>query len=179
MKNMISLALLIISGTALAGNWKLKTTTDVMTDQVSSQAFVTSLDGDKFTALRRNDGSVWGYVQLSGMRQFSINENLMVRIDKHNPREFNDKLEKLVMKLGSPMKFWEWNPSLIGFRMWHGTVNAGCGIVRELFEGQQMIVRYHPNQSTMIDITFPLTGNQKALSDALGFDISTCPQGKT
>ncbi len=179
MKKLITLGLLAISSTAFAGNWELRTSTDAMTDTVASQAVVDAPSGEKFTVMRRSDGSVWGYVQLSGVNQFGINDNLMVRVDKNKPFEFNDKLEKLTRQLGKPIESWEWNPSLIGFRMWHGKVDEGCGIVQQLFHGQQIVVRYHPNQSTFRDITFPLTGNQKAISDALGFDINTCPASKT
>ena len=174
MNKLLALALIALPGLAFAGNWELKTTTDAMTDQTSSQAEVKSADGDTFTVMRRSDGSVWGYVRLAGMNQFGINENLMVRIDTNKPFEFNDKLEKLTRQLGKPIESWEWNPSLIGFRMWHGKPDEGCGIVQQLYNGHQIIVRYHPNQSTYRDITFPLTGNATAITDALGFSISAC-----
>lgn len=161
---------------AFAGDWELKSKSDAMTDAVTKEATVTSPDGDKFTILRRADGSAWGYVQLGGSGLFGIDETLMVRVDKNKPVEFNDKFEKLAVKLKMPsMNIWEWNPNLIGFRIWHGKQDEGCGLIKQLFDGQQVIVRYHPNQSTLRDITFPLTGNNQALSDALGIDVAACP----
>lgn len=175
MRKLLATALVTISGAALAGNWEIRTTTDSMTDQVSREAFVTSPGGDKFTIIRRSDGSVWGYIKLAGINQFSVNDRLMLRVDKNRPVEFNEDFEKLTKKLGRPIEAWEWNPSLIGFLMWHGKIDEGCGLVKQLFEGATMVVRYHPNQSTIRDITFPLTGNKKAISDAVGVDVSTCP----
>lgn len=179
MKKLIAACLFMASSVANAGDWVLQTSTDAMTDKTTSQAVVTAQDGETFTILRRSDGSVWGYLQLSGMNQFGINESLLFRVDKDTPIEFNDKLQKLTQKLGHPIATWEWNPSLIGFRIWAGKVEEGCGIVQKIFKGSQIVVRYHPNQSTFRDVTFVLTGNQKAISDALGFDINTCPAGKT
>lgn len=170
-----ALICLLVASTATAGDWEAKTTTDAMTDATSTEAFVTNADGDKFTMLRRSDGTVWGYIELSGIKQFSVNERLMVRVDKNDPVEFNEDFEKLSRELKMPMDTWEWNPNLIGFRMWHGKFNEGCGMVQRLFKGQQLIIRYHPNPSTISDVVFPLYGNQKTISDAVGFDVATCP----
>lgn len=174
-RTLLAAALVAVSSAAIAGNWEIRTSTDSMTDQVTREAFITSPMGDKFTVIRRRDGSVWGYIQLAGANQFSVSDRLMLRVDKNKPFEFNEDFEKLSKKLGMPIKAWEWNPTLIGFRIWHGKVDDGCGLVKQLFEGTTMVVRYQPNQSTVRDLTFPLGGNQNAISDALGVDVSTCP----
>lgn len=171
--------LLVLSSFSHAGEWQLKTTIDAFTDITASEAFITTPEGEKLTIIRRSDKSVWGYVQLSGINQFSIDEALLLRVDKNPPVEFNDRLEKLSVSLGRPMKTWEWNPSLIGFRMWHGEAKEGCGLIKQLFDGKVVIVRYHPNQSTTRDITFEITGGQKALSDSIAYDLSNCPVKKT
>jgi len=163
------------SNLAIAGDWILRTTKDNMTDQPSKEVFVTSPGGEKFTIIRRSDEKVWGYIQLSGINQFSVNERLMLRVDKNKPHEINEDLQNLTKRLGNPIGSWEWNPNLIGFLIWHGKINEGCGIIKELFDGKKMIIRYHPNKSTIRDIEFPLTGNRKAISDALSLDLSNCP----
>lgn len=157
--------------------WEIKKTTDAMTDEVSRTVFVVSNDGSRFTLIRKSDNSVWGYLKLSGMNQFMINERLMLRIDKNEPVKFNEDLEKLTAEIGMKEEMWEWNPSLIGFRLWHGNLDEGCGLIQKLYDGEKMVIRYHPNQSTVRTISFTLTGNKKAISDALGFDVSTCPAG--
>lgn len=165
----------LISTSAFSADWESKTVIDKMTDKASIDAFVVSSNGDKFTIVRRQDDTIWGYIQLAGVNQFSVNEKLLMRVDKNTPVELSDELDILSKQLGRPMKTWEWNPSLIGFRLSHGKLNSGCGVLKQLFDGKQLILRYHPNQSTTRDIEFTLSGNQKVISDAVGFDLSNCP----
>lgn len=168
------LPIVALSTHVFAGDWKLITREDAMTDQVTKEAMVTAPGGEKFSVLRRSDGRVWGYFQLAGLDQFSVGERLMLRIDKNEPQEFNEDLHNVMKSLGSPEGAWEWNPNLIGFLIWHGEAKSGCGMLRTLYEGHQVIIRYHPNQSTVRDVVFPLTGNKKALSEAMDVDLSKC-----
>lgn len=103
-----------------------------------------------------------------------VGENLMVRIDKNEPVEYNDKLQKLSARLGMPTLTWEWNPSLIGFRIWHGSPEEGCGQVTKLIEGSTMIIRYHPNHSTTRDLHFDISKGKPLLAKALHLDVSEC-----
>ena len=178
MHKLIVICLFATTGTALAADWELSVSTDAMTDEVTRQAYVIAQGGEKFTVMRKSDGSVWGYVQLSGVAQFGVDDSLMVRVDKNEPREFDDRLQRMTLNIGTPIQTWEWNPNLVGFRMWHGKVNEGCGFIEQLFHGKQLVVRYSPNQSTFRDITFLLSGNQSAIPEALGFDIASCPAGE-
>jgi hypothetical protein len=172
------LALSFISPPVFASNWEIKFTSDAMTDKESTEAFIISNTGERFTILRRSDGRFWGYIQLVPPNQFSINERLITRIDKNTPKEFNEDFEKLTKSLGSPIESWEWNPSLIGFGIWHGNKNEGCGWLRQLYDGKKFIIRYHLNKSTTRDVIFELSGSQEAISKAAGFDVSMCPESK-
>jgi hypothetical protein len=167
-------AMFLATGVASAADWSLKQSTDAMTDAVRKEAFVTNTEGDKFTIIRRNDGSVWGYFQLAGLNQFSVGERLMLRVDKNKPVEFNEDFEKLTRQLGRPIEAWEWNPGLIGFRLWHGKSDEGCGLVHQLYNGSQLIIRYHPNSSTERDVVFPLGGNHDAIAKAIDLQMSDC-----
>lgn len=175
MRLILALTMMTISASSFAG-WEVRTTTDAMTDAITIEAFVESQEGHRFTLLRRSDNSLWGFVRLAGLEQFSINERLMMRVDKNEPFEFNDDFEKLMERLGQPKNAWEWNPSLIGFLMPLVEKKLGCEIIKQLLHGSSMILRFHPNQSTIRDITFPINGNQKAVSDAFGFNVETCPE---
>ena len=175
MRKSLFLALMLFPFAALAAEWNSTTRTDAMTDEETTEAYIESTTGDRFTLLRRSDGSVWGYLKLDSPHQFSVGEQLIARVDKNDPREFNDRLEKLTESLGDKIEAWEWNPSLIGFRMWHGKKDEGCGYVSQLYNGSRLIFRYHPNQSTTRDLVFELAGNQETISKAVGFDISQCP----
>jgi hypothetical protein len=154
--------------------WKLKTSVDPITDKTTKEAYIIDSPGNKLTILRRSDGSVWAYIQLSGINQFGINEELIFRVDKNEPMEFNDNLEKLSEKYGKKIQSWEWNPNLIGFRMWHGKADEGCGYIQQLYFGKELIVRYHPNPSTQKDIVFAIDKNQDAIIQALDLQISLC-----
>jgi len=175
MKRLICVALTLLPFAAMAAEWNSVTRTDAMTDEETIEAHIESTTGDRFTLLRRSDGSVWGYLELDSPHQFSVGDQVMARVDKNEPREFNDKLEKLTESLGDKIESWEWNPNLIGFRMWHGKKDDGCGYVQQLYNGSLLIFRYHPNQSTTRDLMFELDGNQAAISKAVGFDVSQCP----
>lgn len=165
------------SGTAHAGAWKTKTTTDAMTDAVSTEAYVESAAGDRFTLLRRSDGNVWGYFQLGGHKQFAVGEYLMMRVDKEEARTLDDSLETLLATYGDGGSTWEWNPNLIGFRLWHGKADEGCGVIPSLVRGKKLVMRYHVNQSEVSDVVFSLNGNAEAITTALKLDLASCGPG--
>ena len=178
MKHLYLLGLLCVAGQAGAEDWVLKISTDSMTDTITKEAMISSPTGESFTLLRRSDGSVWGYFRPANGQMFSAGDHLMVRVDKNKPIELNGKLEELMARVGKKMEVWDWNPTLIATRIWHGKVSDGCGIIQQLYNGQTMIVRNHPNESTYRDTTYTLGGNREALLQALDVDINACPPPK-
>lgn len=154
--------------------WTLKTSIDPITDKNTKEVFIKNKDNNKLTIIRRNDNSVWGYVQLAGFEQFGVDDELIFRVDKNEPVEFNDNLEKITEKYGKKIPSWEWNPNLIGFRMWHGSAEEGCGYIQQLYRGKELVVRYHPNKSIQKDIFFSIDKNQNAILDAIDLEISSC-----
>lgn len=167
--------LLLAFSCAANAEWTYKEQADAMTDEKYRVAFVNSKDGSKFSLTRRSDNSVWGYLALGGMNQFMIGERLMVRVDANDPKKFNEDLQKLSKSLGRPILSWEWNPNLIGFRIWHGKIKEGCApLLKELFNGDKMVIRYHPNQSTTRDVWFDISKNKSAIERALGVKSVEC-----
>lgn len=155
--------------------WKLIERTDKITDVVVKTTVVTSAEGATFTVVRQTDNSVWAYVKLAGFDQFMVNEKLVLRIDKNTPIDFSDSLQEVSTRLGRPIHSWEWNPSLIGFRLWHGNPESGrCGQVTAILKGFSLIVRYHPNQSTTRDLTFDISENKASLLKALDLRARQC-----
>ncbi|MGV8803489.1 MAG: hypothetical protein ACWA6Y_00835 [Polaromonas sp.] len=154
--------------------WVLKTSIDLITDKNTKEAFITNKDNNILTIIRRNDNSVWGYIQLAGFEQFGVSDKLIFRVDKNEPVEFNDKLEKISEKYGEKIQSWEWNPNLIGFRMWHGSVEEGCGYIQQLYHGKELVVRYHPNKSTQKDIFFSIEKNHDAILNSIDLEIYLC-----
>ena len=103
-----------------------------------------------------------------------VNERLTLRVDKNEAQEYNGDLHKLMRELGDPTPYWEWNPTLIAFIVWHGKIGEGCGLVEQLWNGSQLIVRYHPNQSTTRDIYFDISANKAVIPASLDIDMSKC-----
>lgn len=170
-----ALAFFVTTFFASASAWTVDERTDAMTDKVGRVAVQTSLDGSVFSLLRKSDNSVWAYLKLANLNQFMVGERLLIRIDKNKPIEFDEDMQKLTAKLGRPISSWEWNPNLIGFRVWHGDPKEGCGtFISELLQGTTMIIRYHPNQSTTRDIVFNVREGRAAISRALDLDLSRC-----
>lgn len=154
--------------------WALKKSVDPITDKNTKEAFIKNKDNNILTIIRRSDNSVWGYIQLAGFEQFGVGDELILRVDKNEPVEFNDKLERISEKLGKKIQSWEWNPNLIGFRMWHGSAQDGCGYIEQLYHGKELVVRYHPNKSTQKDIFFSIEKNHNAILNAIDLEISSC-----
>lgn len=168
MRTIIFIALSAFATSSIA-EWKVQESVDAMTDQVSKTAYVLSDNGSRFTLIRKSSSAVWGYLKLSGMNQFKANDVLMLRVDKNEPRDYDDKAQKL---FGIPS--YEWNPSLLGFLIWHGKADEGCGLVGQLLQGQKMVIRYHPNKSTYKDIVFDISKNKAAVREGLGLESDQC-----
>lgn len=176
MRSIATTALVLFTTTA--GAWTLQESVDAMTDKVTRRIVATASDGSTLTLLRKSDKSVWGYIKLTGTNQFMVNERLMMRIDKDKPLEYNEDFQKMTAKVGKPLQLWEWNPSLIGFRIWHGVPAQGCGVVKRLMESSSVLVRYHPNQSLTRDIEFSTESNRNLIGVALGLDIIQCVESR-
>ena len=165
--------LLSVMLTSTASAWVLHKSVDAMTDEVSQSVTVKSTDGSKFTLLRKSNGYVWAYLELSGANQFMVNDRLMVRVDKNKAREANEDGNNTIVGLGgSPI--WEWNANLIGYAAWHGIPAKGCHFLKELWDGQKMVIRYHPNQSSTKDLIFDISANKLAIPTSLGFKMADC-----
>jgi len=163
--------ILLFHTAAVFANWQIKTTTDAMSDETSSTIYVKAHNGEKFTLIRKTDNSVWGYFNLTGMKQFKINDQLLLRVDKNKPREINDKLQKAFK-----VHTYEWNPNLMGFLLWHGSAKEdnSCGFIGELINGKKLVIRYHPNKSTKRDVVFDISKNKNSIKKSLSLPKSAC-----
>lgn len=177
----LSLSLTVMLATiavtpAAAQGWRAQRSVDAMTDQATTTVSLTSKEGHTFTIIRKSDARVWGYLRLAGLNQFRVGERLLLRVDKTEPVEYSESDEKFYKDLGMNIKMWEWNPSLIGFVVWHGKADEGCGLVKRLYEGRSMVIRYHPNESTFVDVNFALNQGQRLLLSSLGLNINDCKE---
>lgn len=168
MKKNYALIILFASPLVFAETWKVNSETDSMTDVTRIHAVVAAKTGDTFTILQRDDKSIWAYFELSGTNQFSVNDRLTLRVDKNEPISYNQDFQELSRELGQPVTNWEWNPNLISFELGSGKSDGDCHkIVTQIYSGEKLIIRYHPNQSTTRDVSFSITGGKEAISKAI------------
>lgn len=168
MRIIIFIVLVSMFGSASA-QWELDESVDAMTDEVSRKAYVASEDGHAFVVVRKNDGKVWGYLMLPEGEFFKINDAVMLRVDKNKPKNFDDRLQR---EFG--VASYEWKPDLLGFLIWHGKAGEGCGLVGELLKGDEMVIRYHPRESTLKDVRFDISENRKAVRAGLWLEEGQC-----
>ncbi len=163
-----ALLLLATSTFVSAEGWKVETKVDAMTDVTRTYAMVTAKTGETLTILKRDDKTIWAYFELSGVDQFSVNDRLTLRVDKNKPISYNQDFQELSRELGQPVTNWEWNPSLIGFAVGSAKADGGCHkVVSEIYNGEKLVIRYHPNQSTTRDVIFPLANGKEVISKAI------------
>ena len=173
MKNYVLILLTLMS--VKAYSWVLDDKIDSMTDEVTYTTYVTSEEGHRFSLVKKENDTIWGYLHLSGLNQFMINEELMFRVDKNKPKELSEEFEKLTYELGMGENVWEWNPSLIGFRLIPMGDNDSCGDgIKEINNGKKLVIRYHPNKSTYRDVHFDISKQKEAILKALKIDFTKC-----
>lgn len=161
------LLFLCLTTEAIASGWQLDSRIDAMTDEPRQEAFIENAGGDRLMIMRRDDGSIWGFLRLGGGRLFgSSRQGLMLRVDAHAPISYS----------GAREAEFEWNPTLVAFRM-RTAASMYCEVFQQLHTGESLLVRYYPSDSTQRDIEFtldPTTSN--ALLIATGIDADRCSQ---
>jgi hypothetical protein len=157
---------------AQAAPWKLEQRTDAITDDVVKYASIQSRSGDTATIIRKSGGEVWMYVRLRPAALFSTEQRLAARVDKHEAYSWS-KREDDAMKGILPPSF-DWSPSLIGVRLWHGKAEEGCGFVGQLAKGRLLVVRHYPQEATVQDVMFDLPKDSGPLMRSLDLRPSDC-----
>lgn len=165
MKIIIILLMLSTSFEVFSYSWEIISKTDAITDKISIEASVISKAGDRLTIIERDDKTKWAFFELSSPNQFSINERLILRVDKNKPMNYNADFQNLSRKLGNQIFTWEWNPNLIGFKV--GSPGGCHNILTQIFNGKKMVIRYHPNKSTSKDVVFLLAGGEEAINKVI------------
>jgi len=168
MKSAYVLLLVLLSASqAFAAGWQLESSIDAMTDRPMEKAFIENAAGDRLTIMRRDGGSIWGFLRLGGGRMFGASRRgIKLRVDAHDPVSYS----------GASESEFEWNPTLVAFRM-RSAASAYCEVFQQLHDGESLLVRYYPSDSTQRDIEFaldPTTAN--ALLIATDIDIQRCSQ---
>jgi hypothetical protein len=173
-KSALHATLLLFGTLASAAEWKLERRIDAITDEEVKQAVLKSAAGDSVSIVRRSDDSVWLYLKLRQFETFSTEQVLIGRVDKNPPMEWGQKDNDFYRGIGMKLTMWEWNPNLVGGRAWHGKADEGCGFIEELARGSRLVLRYHPNKSTVADVVFSLPKSPTPMLEAIDLKMADC-----
>jgi hypothetical protein len=170
MKKVLIVGSLVFSSLVFA-DWRVSKDTDLMTDKTILRASIEAETGESLTIMQRDDKSIWAFFKLANANTFSVDERLLLRVDKNEPTEYNRDFQDLTIELGKPMYNWEWNPNLIAFRIGGGTKDGDCNVtLKQLHNGKKLVIRHRPNKSTFRDVVFSATNGKVALQEVLDVD---------
>ncbi len=165
----VLIAGLLLPLVAGAGDWKLRVTTDAMTDQERRMAAATNADGHRLSVYRIKSGEVWMNFSVSDRSLDLISPDKLIsyRIDKREPTHLQEHTR--MARLG--IVTYEWEPKWVNFLLWHGKENEGRGEIQHLMDGSSMLVRYYLSTGGYKDAIFSLDGAGPVIADALGIKV--------
>jgi len=150
---------------AAHAEWTSVNKVDDFTDeQVRYAAFS---DADHRIQLSHEGKAVWMFITRKKIGTFEPNGLIEMRVDKNETRIIDpEKSKRLAELLGQPT--FQWEPATVGFLLWHGSEEEGCGYVGELLEGQELKVRYQTNSLERDTFSASLVGAKQAIINGLG-----------
>lgn len=161
--------ILFIFSSSAAAQWKLDESIDPMTDKPLRFAHVVNDEGYSLIIRRTYKGDVWTAFRLPrGMvRVFDPRLGLHYRVDKNEPVRVrrNRDLEKY-----TGVQFID-EPQAISWRIFHGKGPADGGNLRELMDGQSLLMRYFPLHEGAQDTIFPLEGAKQVIAQLLDIPL--------
>jgi hypothetical protein len=150
---------------AAHAEWTSVNKVDDFTDkQVRYAAFS---DVDHRIQLSHEGKAVWMFITRNKIGSFEPNGLIELRVDKNEVRVVDPVESKQLAELMGEPTF-EWEPATVGFLLWHGSEEEGCGYVSELLQGQELKVRYQTNSLERDTFHASLIGAKQAIIDGLG-----------
>jgi hypothetical protein len=145
--------------------WTSVNKVDDFTDkQVRYAAFS---DADHRIQLSHEGKAVWMFITRKKIGTFEPNGLIELRVDKNEVRVVDPvKSKQLTELIGKPT--FQWEPATVGFLLWHGSEEEGCGYVSELLQGQELKVRYQTNSLERDTLGASLIGAKQVIIDGLG-----------
>lgn len=172
-KNLLLLVLLCLTTSDAYGQWVVETRTDSMTDKVIVEASTRGESGHILKVVRPEpEGPVVGIFRVAeDSSDILDSEKLgMLRVDAHDPVD----LSLYASLLGG--EFASAEPKWLTFRIWQGEdTHAPSGsLLRDLMEGESLVLRYYLASGGYKEERFELTGAKQAIAEATGVsaDIS-------
>lgn len=146
-------------------DWQVIESTDRMTDERSLRASTTLLSGHSFSITRMIDGTVWAILALPNTPLEIHGTRLpQYRIDKLKAEDVDDlkRLEKLVKK---PMVMS--STRSVAWLVWSGKGQPNTGTLRNIMDGQTILIRYTKFPDDTAEVEFNLKGAKESIAKAI------------
>lgn len=181
-----------LTGHPAASQWQATVATDSMTDERVGTAEVTSSEGHRFGIRQTGDGPVEAYFRLAKSGEVMGSTPPVYRVDSLEAvdvgemallcslRAKNEELRTKIAFHGEDLplaglllirRVWgcsvEMEPKWAIWKIFHGFGTPTEGPLRDLMDGNSVLVRYHLFTGGYLESRFSLGGAQKAIAEAL------------
>jgi len=124
-------------------------------------------DADHRIQLSHEGKAVWMFITRKKIGTFEPNGIVELRVDKNEAHVIDPiKSKRLAKLIGTPT--FQWEPATVGFLLWHGLEEEGCGYIGELLQGQELKVRYQINTLQRDTFSTNLVLAKQAIINGLG-----------
>lgn len=152
----------------VSAQWTSVNMVDDFTDEKINYALYS--DDEHQLQISYEGSSVWMFITKQGIETFQPNGLIELRVDKKDTRIKDPQQSKELSKfLGG--EIFKWEPKTVGFLVWHGKEDEGCGFIGELLEGDFLRFRYQISSMEREAHKIDLEGAKKALINGLNLTI--------
>tara|TARA_R110001592_G_scaffold97519_1_gene279377 strand:+ start:7480 stop:7989 length:510 start_codon:yes stop_codon:yes gene_type:complete len=162
----VLLALLLFSSSVFAA-WTSVIKKDDFTDETVRYALYS--DDSHSIQISHQDSSVWMFISRKKIGSFEPNTLLELRVDQNKTMEVDPENSKILERIGK--KSYQWEPGTVGFLIWHGKEDEGCGFISQLVSGRELKVRYQVNSLERESFSVNLEGAKQAIVDGLSLKV--------
>ncbi len=152
---------------AMAG-WGFVNKVDDFTDEKVMYAAYS--DDEHRIQLSHEGDSVWMFITRKKIGAFEPSGIIELRVDDNKSRTIDPVKSKQLAELLGKTTF-QWEPATVGFLIWHGKEDEGCGYVGELLEGKELKGRYQINSMERDTFKISLEGAKESIIGGLGLTI--------
>lgn len=164
----IIIVLIAVFPMLAVGGWEFVNKVDDFTDE--KVMFAVYSDEEHRVQLSHVGTSVWMFITRKKIGTFEPNGIIELRVDRDQSIAIEPaKLKRLGAVLGKPT--FQWEPSAVGFLIWHGNEEAGCGFIGKLLKGKELKIRYQVNTLERDMFRVSLADAKKSIIGGLGLTI--------
>lgn len=167
---LIIYGLLVMFPSILTAQWNYVNKIDDFTDEKVSYVEYTDDDYRIQLSYEGEKNAVWMFISIKGMQTFEPDGIIEYRIDTNDTRTKDPSKLKLLEEFTGVM--YNWEPKTVGFLVWHGEEDEGCGFIGELMQGEYLSVRYQVSSMGRKTFKISLEGAKEAIIK--GLELKVC-----